>query len=277
MTPAVAEIDSVVDSSVLSLLSVTLNKKIAQCLSKMHLGAYVEKCETESFVQEHLSILLDKISVDFLSSLPMEYAPVLAKNIAQFCIYSFTSNMALIRPLGENGKLRVTQDLADIELCLEQFVMNSGSKESLSQINDGKPYAELRAARRMLFWNGLDGRNTTANDIYKGLIKEVWLTSVRPSTITNFLFSFAPSLLSSPHEFKSITIQDYLLQNLVSLHGKATEEGETDNWMTIMACCDAFQQREGIILNGNESIEGDRRVVEVIMLVGQELMRRRKL
>ena len=237
----------------------------------MHSGAYVEKCDTESFVQEHVSVLFEEISAEFISRLPREFAPVLAVTIAKFCTYTFTSNLALIRPLGEKGKLRVTQDLADLELSLEQFISNSGSRETLSQIDNRKPYRELRAVRQMLFWNGFDDKNADASEIYEGIIAEIWFEDVRPSTITNFLFSFGPVLLSSPHEFKSVKVQDYLLQNLVSLDGRITEEGELKNWTTIMGCCEAFQQRLSVISNGNETV--DKRVIEVLHLVGQKLMK----
>ena len=72
-----------------------------------------------SFVRDHLVDVYENIGVDVLSRLPSEYADAVASTVATFSIYYFVSNATLVRPLGEMGRLRVTQDLADFELTLE--------------------------------------------------------------------------------------------------------------------------------------------------------------
>jgi len=266
LTPAIREIDKLVDSFILSPFGRTLNKQMSAAISKMHAGAYLEDSDRKSFVQQHVGVLLDTIAVNHLSSLPQSYAVALSAKIASHTIYSFISNMALIRPLGENGRLRITQDLADIELCLEQFILSGGSSSSLSQMDGGRPYAELRAARQMIYWNGFDDKTASPVEICKGILREPWIPNVRPSTVLNFLFSFAPDLLSSPHESKNKKIDEYVSMLL--------EDGETNSWIITMACCDAFYQRESV--SAANVGTGDRRVANVLMQLGQELLRRRK-
>lgn len=265
LIPAIREIDKHVDSFVLTPIGRTLNKQISSALSKMHAGAYLEKSDSKSFVQQHIIVLLDSIAVNHLSSLPQPYAVALSAKIASYTIYSLISNMALIRPLGENGRLRITQDLADIELSLEQFILSGGCTSSLSQMDGGRPYAELRAARQMIYWNGFDDKAASPTEICKGILREPWILNVRPSTVLNFLFSFAPDLLSSPHESKNIKIDKYVPM--------LVDDGETNSWIITMACCDAFYQRESVSVNNHS---GDKRVANVLMQLGQDLLRRRK-
>ncbi len=63
--------------------------------------------------------------------------------VATFLIYSFVSNAVSLWPLGETSRLRLTQDLADFKLALEQLVFKGGMSLSPSQIAGGKPYAKL--------------------------------------------------------------------------------------------------------------------------------------
>jgi hypothetical protein len=140
---------------------------------------------------------------------------------------------------------------------------------TLSQIEMGKPYAELRAVRQMFYWTGLDDKSVGASTVAKSMLREVWVKDVRPSTVFHFLFSFAPDLLSSPHHSKRMRPEDYV-SNLVMLDG-SIDEGEVSAWMTTMACCDSYQQRESVV-----GMDGDRRVAAILMMLGPELLRRRR-
>jgi hypothetical protein len=243
----------------------------------MHQGTYFEESldamdqTGTSFVQKHLTSLYDTIAQEHLSSLPLEYAAMVASTVATYSMYTFVSNVSLIRPLGETARLHITQDLADFELALEQLVLKAGSSLTLSQVEKGKPYAELRAVRQMLFWAGLDDKTIAANSLAKTIMMEAWAKDVRPSTVCQFLFSFAPTLLSSPHHSKRMTPEAYVSE-LVSLDG-SIEDGEVSAWMTAMACCDSYQQRESV---GSSNPDGDWRVAAVVMALGPELLRRRR-
>ena len=215
--------------------------------------------------------LFDNIASTYLSPLPNEYASIVASTVATFSIYSFVSNAAMIRPLGETSRLRLTQDLADFELSLEQLVFKGGTSLSLSQIAGGKPYSELRAMRQLLFWNMLDDKTLSPAEVAKALLRETWVKDVRPSTLFHFLFSFAPTLLTSPHHFKRMDAHQYV-GAMIKLDG-SVDDGEASAWMTTMACCDAYQQRESV--EGSMS-DGDRRVGAILMILGPELLRRRR-
>merc|ERR1719413_209431 len=110
---------------------------------------------TSSFVQKHLSVFYDNIHTTFFQKLPPSYSLVVGSAISIFSIYIFVSTASLIRPLGEDAKMQLTQDLADFELVLDQFITRAGdnvSSTTLRTVGNGKAYAELRAVRQMLFW-----------------------------------------------------------------------------------------------------------------------------
>mmetsp|Transcript_19228 Transcript_19228/g.28447 ORF Transcript_19228/g.28447 Transcript_19228/m.28447 type:complete len:1031 (-) Transcript_19228:40-3132(-) len=279
MVPAIMEIEKVVKTLILAPLGRALNRRVAAAITKMHHGTYLESTSAgggmdsaeQSFVQKQLVGLYEDIAEHHISKLPPEHAAFLASTLASFSIYTFVSNASLIRPLGENARLRITHDLAEFELALEQLILKGGSSLTLSQIEFGKPYAELRAVRQMFYWSGLNSPSLSASSLSKSLLREVWIKDVRPSTTFHFLFSFAPTLLSSPHHFKRMRPEDYV-NTLVQLDGNI-DEGEASAWMITMACCDSYQQRESIDRDGGN---GDRRIAAILMMLGPELLRRRR-
>jgi len=273
LKPALHEIDSLVRTTILTPLFRALNNRVSSAIAMMHQGTYLEeKMDDGAFVQHHLAQIYDDIASSHLSKLPSEYSSMVASTIATYSIYTFVSNASLVRPLGENSRLKITQDLADFELCLEQLVVKGGSTATLSQMDSGRPYAELRAVRSMLFWNGLD-RDLEAQpaDIAKAILREVWVKDVRPSTVFHFLFSFAPSLLSSPHHSKRMTVEEYVA-TLVKYDG-SVDDGEAAAWMTTLACCDNYHQRASV---GGNIGGGDARIAAILEAVGPELLRRRR-
>ena len=64
---------------------------------------------------------------------------------------------------------------------------------------------------------------------------------------------------------------EYVSTTLVKLDG-SVDDGEISAWMTTMACCDAYQQRESV---DGAITEGDRRIGAILMVLGPELLRRR--
>ncbi len=277
LLPALKEIDLLVKTSILDPLCRVLNRQVSAALAKMHRGAYLQESvdamsQPRSFVHIYLTDLYDNIATTYLSQLPKEYAVTVASTIATFSIHSFVSNAALLRPLRETSRLRLTQDLADFELALEQLIFKGGTSLSLSQIAGGKPYAELRAVRQLLYWTALDDKTLSPTEVAKGLLRDSWVKDLRPSTLLHFLFSFAPALLTSPHHFKRMDAGDYVGM-LVKLVDGSVDDGEASAWLTTMACCDAYQQRESV--DGAIS-DGDRRISAILMVLGPELLRRRR-
>eukprot|EP00980_Cylindrotheca_fusiformis_P001954 scaffold443_cov125-Cylindrotheca_fusiformis.AAC.3 len=275
LQPGLAELEKFVKKNTLGPLSRVLNRRIAEIIGRMHYGSYLQSETADpdgpSFVQKHLNGIYERLAALHLSKLPPEYGSTVAARVANYSIYAFVSNVSLIRPLGEAAKLNVTQDLADIEMALEQFMSNSGSSEQLSEIFNGKPYGELRAMRNMLFWSGLEDGSKQPAAISKSLLRELWIKDVRPSTVFHYLFAFAPDLLSSPHHFKHLKVEDYV-DSLLTLNGDI-EEGEASAWMTTMACCDSYKQRESA---QPASSDGDPRIASILMSLGPELLRRRR-
>ena len=273
LLPGLQQIEKLVKKLILAPLSNALNRRVTNAIAKMHHGTYldstIDEDEGPSFVEKYLNSLYESIAENHVSKLPPEYAAIIAASVASFSMYTFVSNASLIRPLGEKARLHITQDLAEFELALEQLVMKGGASLTLGQIDMGKPYAELRAVRQMFYWTGLEDKTLGANAITKAMLREAWVKDVRPSTAFHFLFSFAPELLSSPHHSKRMRPEEYV-STLVKLDG-SIDEGEASAWMTTMACCDAYQQRESVV-----GMDGDRRVPAIMMMLGPELLRRRR-
>ncbi len=275
LLPAIHEIESLVKIYLLNPLCRVLNRRIAKEMAPMHRGMYVDSISGNvnegSFVQENIATVYDNIATNVLSRLPEEYGGMVSSTLATFSIYCFVSNASLVRPLGEMGRLKITQDLGDLELTLEQLMFKGGSSTGLNQVNDGKPYAELRAVRQMLFWNGLENQTLSSEQIAKAFFREVWVKDVRPSTAFHFLITFAPKLLSSPHHVNHFSAEEYV-KTLVDLDG-SVEDGEASSWMLTMKSCDSYQQRESLDVGRNE---GDKRVPAILMIIGPELLRRRR-
>ena len=274
LIPSLNEIEKTVKTMILTPLIRALNRRVTTAIAQLHHGAFLEESlrsrENGSFVQTHLSGLYEQIADQHLSKLPSDYASIVASSVATFSIYTFVSNISLVRPLGETARLHITQDLADFELSLEQLVLKAGTSMTLIQIEQGKPYAELRAVRQMLFWTGLENKTLAASNIAKAILRELWVKDVRPSTVFHFLFSFAPSLLASPHHSKRTRPEVYV-SSLVQLDG-SIDDGEVSAWMITMACCDSYQQRDSM----DSGRDGDKRIASVLMMIGPELLRRRR-
>jgi conserved oligomeric Golgi complex subunit 5 len=287
LLPAREEIDNLVTTTILRPLCRAVNQRIATKMGRMHQeGAYLphgigdsSDMSGSSFVQKHMTGLYESLSATYLAKLPPRYSILVGSTVAVFSVFTFVSNASLIRPLSEDAKLHLTQDLADFELVIDQFVTRSGGNvetKSLSEIGNGKAYAELRAMRQMLFWTGLDDTSKPPSTVAKSILRENWVRDVRPSTLFHYLFSFAPNLLSSPHHWKRMRAEEYV-GTLVSLDGEV-EEGESVDWMTTMQCCDSYQQRESAqsSLIGKTGSEGDPRIASILSVLGPELLRRRR-
>lgn len=61
------------------------------------------------------------------------------KAVTVYILELYVRHVTLIRPLGEGGKMRVTTDMAQIELALAPF------HQKLAEL--GLPYQKLRALR----------------------------------------------------------------------------------------------------------------------------------
>jgi hypothetical protein len=154
----------------------------------------------------------------------------------------YVSHAALLRPLNEAGKTKLTNDMAALETSL------SSIHPKLSEL--GAPYLELKAFREFCFY-GDEQNPITVN----GLAKERFTAHLRPSTLLDALFARAPLELSSPHVLQRCS-ERTLVEELLALYYKDTgggrEGGEVENprmmaesahWQVVQVCLDAYAQR----------------------------------
>uniref|UniRef100_A0AAV1T9G5 Uncharacterized protein n=1 Tax=Peronospora matthiolae TaxID=2874970 RepID=A0AAV1T9G5_9STRA len=101
----------------------------------------------------------------------------------------FTRHASLLRPLTEHGKLRLANDVAQLELQLEHIVPLR---------NAGVSYEELRAFRHMIFLETSE------------ILRDSTIDKIRPSNVWHHLTSRAPSELQLPHQMKRWTASAYI-------------------------------------------------------------------
>lgn len=244
--PAVATIDSTIQGEVVRPVVKQLNQQLYTVVSRPY---------GPEFVQSHVAPSLERLTESILKKFPPVYSSLISNEIAEHIVLAFITTVSLIRPMTENNRLQITQDLADLELSIQQLATISSEK----WINS-KAYAELRATRQMLYWTGLEQSSAkTAPEVAKSILRELWLSDVRPSTVFHYLFSFAPSALSAPHHVANLTTSAYV-EHIVA-HEETT-------W--IMVCCDRYEQR-----GTSAASDGDARVAQIVLALGQELLRRR--
>jgi hypothetical protein len=276
LLPAIHEIDGMVTMQLVRPIIRFVNRRLATVIGSVHRGIYLDTKESGdgSFIERSLTPLFHSLQVNILSKLSSDYASLVATAVAIFSIYCFISNVTLIRPIGESSRLRITQDLGDFELALEQFLLKAGSDSAvpLNRINGGKPYAELRAVRQMLFWTGLESVSDSTEKLVADILRENWIKDLRPSTIVHFISSFGPKLFSSPHHIHRISAGEYVMNTLLTDEG-SHEDGEVNAWLTILSCCESYQQRESLD-NKSSDTGGDKRIVGMLLLLGPELLKR---
>jgi hypothetical protein len=259
LRPALATIDATIHAEVIGPVVEQVQQQLHTILAKPY---------GPEFVQTHVATALERITENVFQKFPPAYASSMANEIAEHTVLTFVTTVSLIRPMSENLRLQITQDLADLELAVQQLVASSSSLSSGNTTTTeawihSKGYAELRAVRQMLYWTGLEQSSAkTAPEIAKLILREVWLSDVRPSTIFHYLFSFAPSALSAPYHVANLSASAYIEQIVAN---------EETTW--IMVCCDRYGQRGAAA--AASSSDGDPRVPQIVLTLGQELLRRR--
>jgi hypothetical protein len=259
LRPALATIDATIHAEVIGPVVEQVQQQLHTILARPY---------GPEFVQTHVATALERITENVFQKFPPAYASSMANEIAEHTVLSFVTTVSLIRPMSENLRLQITQDLADLELAVQQLVATSSSSSSGNTTTTeawihSKGYAELRAVRQMLYWTGLEQSSAkTAPEIAKSILREVWLSDVRPSTIFHYLFSFAPSALSAPYHVANMSASAYVEQIVAN---------EETTW--IMVCCDRYGQRGAAA--AASSSDGDPRVPQIVLTLGQELLRRR--
>jgi len=88
-------------------------------------------------------LILKKYFESFTSAYTSEIITTIKIMFCRHVVSNFVRHASLIRPLSESGKLRLTQDMTQLELSVAQIVSDTSSL--------GWVYEELRAFRQLLF------------------------------------------------------------------------------------------------------------------------------
>ncbi|EEY61333.1 conserved oligomeric Golgi complex subunit 5, putative [Phytophthora infestans T30-4] len=132
------------------------------------------------------AIILD----EHLRRLPVAvFATKCLEDFVERLISVFIRHASLLRPLTENGKLRLADDMAQLELRLEHIVPLR---------NVGAVYEELRAFRHMIFLGNSE------------ILRDPTIDRIRPSNVWHHLTSRAPPELQLPHQMKHWTASKYI-------------------------------------------------------------------
>ncbi|GMF22978.1 unnamed protein product [Phytophthora fragariaefolia] len=132
------------------------------------------------------TIILD----EHLRRLPVaSFATKCLADLVERLISVFIRHASLIRPLTENGKLRLANDMTQLELRLENIIPLR---------NAGAPYAELRAFRHMIFLDNSE------------ILRDPTIDKIRPSNVWHHLTSRGPPELQLPHQMKHWTASKYI-------------------------------------------------------------------
>ncbi|KAF4144517.1 Golgi transport complex subunit 5 [Phytophthora infestans] len=127
---------------------------------------------------------------EHLRRLPVAvFATKCLEDFVERLISVFIRHASLLRPLTENGKLRLADDMAQLELRLEHIVPLR---------NVGAVYEELRAFRHMIFLGNSE------------ILRDPTIDRIRPSNVWHHLTSRAPPELQLPHQMKHWTASKYI-------------------------------------------------------------------
>eukprot|EP00741_Cyanophora_paradoxa_P018990 tig00021108_g18333.t1 len=138
-----------------------------------------------------------------------------ARRLAARVMLFFVRHLALVRPLNDDGKLRMAADLAQMEAALQPLC------QPLQKL--GQPYRALRAFKSLVFME------TAA--LAAGPEKD----QLPPSAVLHHLFSRAPDELQLPHARLGMTEAGY--SDWMDAHGEA------EAWAQCQASLEAYTRR----------------------------------
>lgn len=155
-------------------------------------SSYIEEFQKTVviFRNEYLSKVLPG-SPSYLATAGESICAGLARKMASRVVLFFVRHAALIRPLSEDGKLRLARDVAELELVVGQ---NLYPVEQL-----GSPYRALRAFKPFIFLETVQ-LNTSP------LLQEL-----PPSVVLHHLYSRAPEELETPLKHMKLSPATYSL------------------------------------------------------------------
>lgn len=144
------------------------------------------------------------------------FAGICVSDFVARLISVFVRHASLLRPLQENGKLRLANDMAQLELRLEHIL-------PLKTL--GAPYEELRAFRHMMFLES------------NSILRDSTIDKIRPSNVWHHLISRAPVELQLPHQMKRWTASKYIdwLDKSAGFEGRTSPSAKSSELLSIAA------------------------------------------
>jgi len=147
-------------------------------------SSYMRQLQTQT--QLFWDQLLSRLTVPSQTSSRWQTRPVRA--LAERVLVLFVRHAALVRPLGEGGRLRLAADMAQAEFAVAPLVPASEL---------GLAYRALRAFRPLLFRE------------LQHLSSCPELRALVPCDVLHHLFSRGPPMLRSPHVFRGWSVAQY--------------------------------------------------------------------
>eukprot|EP00939_MAST-03C_sp_MAST-3C-sp1_P003134 g3134.t1 len=255
LRPAIACLDDLA-REIIAPYVLSSAKQIEFVIADMHLETFDAKSAsgTTSKFARRLQSSLGRLArfLDSIASCPVQEE--MSRLLASRVVVLFVRHASLLRPLSEAGKLRLTQDMAQLELALGQIV----KIDTL-----GRVYEELRSFRQLLFVESEAVSQLPRHELQK----------MRPSTLVQHLISRAPHELQHPFENEKDAVSYSKWMEVVAketkerelangengssgalsgldvlaifcgAHNAATLEVETAVWKRARRCIDTYAQR----------------------------------
>ncbi|OQR98633.1 conserved oligomeric Golgi complex subunit 5 [Achlya hypogyna] len=192
LAPPVAAIRDPLERLQERLLSTYLDVLATRCegiFAAMHDESFTTAVAADRFMVDFAAVFNVLLS-EHLGRLGLDGAPAAGVCLDAFCdrlLSAFSRHVALVRPLNDDGKCRLTHDMAQLELLL-------GRVRPLH----GLAFEEFKAMKHLLFVDT------------SRVFRDARLDKIRPSNVWHHVLSRAPPALLLPHKMKGWTPAAYV-------------------------------------------------------------------
>jgi hypothetical protein len=203
LAPAVQRLAALA-RSILALYFAGAAKALGACLARMHLEDFCGQPRAPHLLQDNdydtdfmarFAKAVEVVRSDHLNALPAASHAMVAEmciKLQSRVVSVFNRHVSMVRPLNSDGRVRLTNELAQFELAVQRLSCGKTSDDNCSQtLRAGAPYQELRALRQLLFVD------STLSDTAVEQLKAL-KGSVRVTTLWHAVFADAPPELRSP-------------------------------------------------------------------------------
>jgi hypothetical protein len=190
-------------------LDIAIKREFGNILARIHRVDFskpVDPMAMGSGASPYMQDLVDKIGflrTEVLSRMSMgEYMRQWVLALSRFLIRTFLLHASIARPMGESGRLKLTGNMTEFEMSLQNFLMTgrvqgSGSKTGLKVSQIGDEYYALRAFRQLLFADAA------------GLVNPAETAPLPPLVVAHHAVVRSP--LRLPHEVRGWSEHEYVL------------------------------------------------------------------